>query len=509
MTGESKPWDTWPAEMPSCKDPLPDQTLITKLLDAGFFRKLNKEIRAQVFARLSASSESVEMAGGAAVFEGGRSDQFELYQSDTTPCVFRQEQFFRYIFGCYEPDCFGILDLDKQETILLVPQHSQDSQRWNGVIKPLADEKERWGVDEVRHVSELAQVLKERNIAHVYTLKGENTDSGLSTKNTAQLSKETFAGQVDEAALYPVMVESRVHKTRLEIELMRTANLVSSMAHVYCMRHSKPGLCERQFEAMFSGYTGFVGGSRHLAYTAICGCGGGASVLHYGHAGRPNDQFSDEADIALMDLGAEFEGYSTDITCSYPVNGRFSDRQKAIYEIVLDSNLAVQKAMAPGQSWTALHRLSERRILEGLVKIGLLQGSVDEMEAVHLASIFMPHGLGHLLGLDVHDCGGFTAEHPKSKEMGLCYLRCVRPLEESMVITVEPGCYFIDPWLDKALANPAQAKFINQAELVKYRGMGGVRIEDNVLVTKTGSENFTIVPRTVDEIEQCMNQFKN
>jgi len=142
--------------------------------------------------------------------------------------------------------------------------------------------------------------------------------------------------------------------------------------------------------------------------------------------------------------------------------------------------------------------------LEGLKELNILTGDIDEMAKAHVAAIFMPHGLGHLLGLETHDVGGYPAGTNRIDEPGIRSLRCGRKLEEGMVLTVEPGIYFIDPLLDKALNDPQQSKFFNKEVLAKYRGFGGVRLEDDIVVTRNGLENFTKCPRTVEEIESVM-----
>jgi Xaa-Pro dipeptidase len=148
-----------------------------------------------------------------------------------------------------------------------------------------------------------------------------------------------------------------------------------------------------------------------------------------------------------------------------------------------------------------MHRLAERTIAEHLLRAGLLKGDLDAITAAFVPSLFMPHGLGHLMGLDVHDVGGYPPGVPRSAEPGLRSLRCGRPLEAGMVITVEPGLYFIDAVLEPALADPRVAPFLVPEAIARFRGFGGVRIEDDVVVTATGSENLTKVPRSVDEIE--------
>jgi len=281
------------------------------------------------------------------------------------------------------------------------------------------------------------------------------------------------------------------------------ANLVSSQAHVYVMRHIKPGMAERQLESLFCAWSYYFGGARHTAYPCICAAGNNGSVLHYGHAGRPNLKILENGEMVVLDMGATYNGYATDITRSYPVNGKFTADQRAIYEAVREAQLAVMQAMKPGVRWPAMHQLAERVIVKHLIKIGVLHnGTEEEMFAVHIGAVFMPHGLGHLMGLSTHDVGGYPKGGPeRGTTPGIKYLRTSRELKEGMVITVEPGLYFNGPTLDKALKNADQKKFINEEVLNRFRGTGGVRLEDDLLLTKDGAENLTILPVMPDELE--------
>ena len=195
---------------------------------------------------------------------------------------------------------------------------------------------------------------------------------------------------------------------------------------------------------------------------------------------------------------------------SFPVNGKFSENQLLVYNAVLDAQIAVIEVMRPGVSWLEMHRTAERAILSKLIEGGVLTkdaGSIEDMLDADLGAIFMPHGLGHLIGLDTHDVGGYTEglTPKRSGRPGLSKLRTARTLEAEMVLTVEPGCYFIDILLDLALANPAQSKFFNRDRLKEFRGTGGVRLEDDVVVTEDGCENLTICPRAVSEVLDVMS----
>lgn len=172
------------------------------------------------------------------------------------------------------------------------------------------------------------------------------------------------------------------------------------MAHVEVMRATRPGMMEYQLESLFQHHTYAHGGCRHMSYTCICACGPNANILHYGHAGRPNNRLLTSSDIALLDMGAEYHCYASDITCSFPVSGSFTDDQRSVYESVLAAQVSVMRELRPGVSWVEMHREAEREILKGLIKCGVLTTCgeedvgkvIEEMLEVDLGAIFMPHG---------------------------------------------------------------------------------------------------------------------
>jgi len=224
-------------------------------------------------------------------------------------------------------------------------------------------------------------------------------------------------------------------------------------------------------------------------------------VLHYGHAGEPNDKRVSADMVCLFDMGAEFLCYGSDITTSFPAGGVFSEKQLVVYRAVLDATMAVEDAMRPGTPWRDMQTLAYERVLAGLKAGGLLVGEVADMMAVNLGATFMPHGLGHFLGIDTHDVGGYPAGTQRPALAGYKSLRTTRDLRAGNYITVEPGCYFIDVLLDAALADPARSRFLVADVVNSYRGFGGVRIEDDVLVTESGCLNLTLAPREPAEVE--------
>ena len=325
------------------------------------------QIRTRVFA--AAKRELSDRPSHSVILlMGGVSSDWDLYDTDVCKADFRQESFFQYLFGVNEPDCFGVLDLETDETFLFTPEVTDDSERWNGTRRPLAYHTQRYGFNDTFLTKDLDEVLQKRGVKHLFTLLGTNRDSGNSTRTVPQFDGiEKYTK--DDKQLYPMLSELRVFKTPGEIEVLRIANLISSQAHVYVMRHIKADMAEIQLEALYKSWCGFHGGCRHMAYTCICGSGENGSILHYGHAARPNERILQDGDACVLDMGAEYLGYATDITRSYPVNGKFTEDQKIVHNAVYEAQQAVLKAMKPGVLWPDMHRLAEKVIIEHLLKV--------------------------------------------------------------------------------------------------------------------------------------------
>ncbi|XP_065676274.1 xaa-Pro dipeptidase-like [Hydra vulgaris] len=433
------------------------------------------------------------------ILQGGESQT--LYSSDTEP-LFRQESYFHWLFGVKESDCYGAVDITTGKSILFVPRLPESYIIWMGSIHPTEHFQNIYAVDEVYYTDEIAKVLSSKHAALLLTLHGLNTDSQKYTREATFDGIEGF--QVDNKILFPEITECRVFKTPFEIDVIRYTNKISSEAHKEVMKHIRPHMKEYQLESLFEHYVHARGGCRRVSYCCIAASGTNCATLHYGHAGAPNDKTILDGDMCLFDMGGEYYCYASDITCSFPCNGVFTTKQKAIYEAVLKSSRAVINACKPGVNWVDMHLLADRIHLEELKAIGILQGEVDEMMKARLGALFMPHGLGHFMGLDVHDVGGYLAGQERLKEPGLRSLRTVRNLEKNMVITVEPGIYFIKELINNYCDNPIYSGFIVRDVLAQYYDFGGVRIEDDVLITENGCECLTDVPRTVSDIEQHM-----
>jgi len=460
--------------------------------------------------------------GGIMLLRGG--EEQNQYDTDTE-LLFRQDSWFNYLFGVKEAGVFGAVCLSTGRSTLFIPRLPQEYRIWCGEIHTPDVFQVSYAVDEVLFVENLSSWITARlvdeqvavdaagattsmNEAKLYLLHGVNSDSGLSAKPATFEGLEENAylsGKLDSdpANFFHALSTARVTKSEREIDVMRYCAWVASNAHVEVMRTTKADMLEYELEAKFLYEIYKNGGCRKCAYTSICACGPNGATLHYGHAGAPNDRTLLETDMALLDMGAEYHGYVSDITCSFPVSGTFSPDQRAIYTAVLNAQRAVLDAMRPGVAWPDCHRLAEAEIVKALLELGILvNGSVEELCEAGMGAIFFPHGLGHLIGCDTHDVGGYIEGTPsRVPRPGLQKLRTARILESGMTLTNEPGCYFINALLEDALQNPAKAKFLDETNLTRFRSFGGVRLEDVVLVTNDGVVNLTTCPRTIEEVE--------
>ena len=456
---------------------------------------LHKENRERVVKRLK---EAGAPENALMVFRGG--DSKPIDDSDIE-FVFKQESYFQYLFGVKEPDFYATLDMAGRAT-LFVPRLNEGLQVVLGKIQPPQYYADMYAVDGARFMDELPAFVAAAAPATVYVLAGVNSDSGLAHAEVQFEGMDKL--HVDRETLLPLMAECRVTKSPAELAVMRYVVGVTAEAHKAVMRTVKPGMMEYQLEATFLHHCYFHGGCRNVGYTPICASGPNCATLHYGHAGLPNDRRIEDGDMCLMDCGAEYHCYDGDLTTSFPANGHFTQDQRDVYETVLAMQRGVEAAMKPGVLWPAMHRLAERICLTELVRRGFLRGDVDEMMAHRMGAVFMPHGLGHLIGLDTHDVGGYVGGYKRIQEPGLCKLRTTRPLLAGMVITVEPGVYFNEFTLGPAMANPATAKFFVKEKIDAFKNFGGVRLEDDVLITETGCELLDDLPRTVEEVEAWM-----
>jgi Xaa-Pro dipeptidase len=290
----------------------------------------------------------------------------------------------------------------------------------------------------------------------------------------------------------------RVIKSQYELDLLAFASKVSSEAHVAVMKEAKHLSNERQLQSLFLKLC-MDGGCIEQGYTGIFASGTAPSTLHYIHNNAPLEGKLN----MLVDAGGELDCYTADITRTWPIDGKFTKESKEIYEIVLqmqNESLHMIKAEA---SWDDIHRHAHKVLIDGLLKVGILKGDPKELFDSRVSVAFYPHGLGHYLGMDTHDTGG-DPNYADSDPM-FRYLRKRGKLHLGSVITVEPGIYFCKYIIEPYIKNPETGKYIDAKVLDKYWEVGGVRIEDNVVVLEDGHKNLTTAPKTVAELEALIS----
>ena len=393
---------------------------------------------------------------------------------------FRQDSDFYYLTGFDEPDAVAVLVPGREhgEYILFCRDRDPARELWDGYRAGPEGACRIYGADDAFPVGDMDEILPGLIEAksRVYTAMGKHKELDaqlMGWVNTIRANTRSGAQPPGEFIdLDHLLHDLRLYKTPSELRVMEESATVSARAHRRAMRFCKPGVPEYQLEAEIL-HEFAMAGARLPAYSTIVGGGANGCILHY----VTNKAVQQDGDLVLVDAGCELDYYAADITRTYPVNGRFSPEQKALYQIVLEAQLAAIATIRPGSHWNDPHDATVRVITEGLLQLGLLSGNLDELIASAAYKPFYMHRAGHWLGMDVHDVGDYKVGGEW------------RVLEPGMVMTVEPGLYVA---LD------------NQAVDRKWRGIG-IRIEDNVVVTKDGNRVLTTdAPKTIDEIEGWM-----
>ncbi len=405
---------------------------------------------------------------------------------------FRQESNFWYLTGVNEADCAMILDLDTQEYHLFVPKRDTQYAVWHGYVKTPEQYQNEYQPDHLHYTNELKSVIAALKAPKIYCLTGEEAE---------YIEHLGFDIETETEALQDAITYCRVIKTEGELEYMREAARVNDLAFIEVMKAIQPGMFEYEMKAVFQKIQ-IENGLMQDAYNGIFASGKNASILHY----VENNAKIEDGDLFLMDAGFEYKGYASDYTRTFPANGMFNKDQTGIYNAVLHGMEAVLETAKAGVKMEDLHMLAAQTMLEGLKDMDIVRGEIDDMMNENIFALFFPHGLGHFLGLDTHDVGGYPKGVEKIDRPGIKYLRTRRDLQPGMVITVEPGIYFVDAVLVPALQKPKINQFLNVDKVESLLDFGGVRIEDNIVITENGHENFTKVPKEIDEIEKLIGQ---
>ena len=394
--------------------------------------------------------------------------------------VYRQDSDFQYLSGFPEPEAVIALIPGREhgEYVLFCRERNPEREQWDGLRAGQEGAIRDFAADDAFPITDIDDILPGliEGRDRVYSAMGSNAEFDrrlMEWINVIRSKARLGASPPNEfVALDHLLHDMRLYKSAAEVKVMREAAAISSRAHVRAMQASRAGLHEYSLEAELD-YEFRKGGAKMPAYGSIVAAGRNSCILHY----QQNDAPLKDGDLVLIDAGCEIDCYASDITRTFPVSGRFSAEQKAIYELVLKAQEAAFAVIAPGKHWNHAHEATVQVITEGLVELGLLKGDVAELIETEAYRAFYMHRAGHWLGMDVHDVGEY--------KVGGQW----RVLEPGMALTVEPGIYI-------AADNQSVAK--------KWRGIG-VRIEDDVVVTKQGCEILTSgVPKTVAEIEALM-----
>lgn len=445
-----------------------------------------------------------DLLGDGIILFPGNEESSMNYRANTYH--FRQDSSFLYFFGIDKPGFYGVCDVDNEKDILYGNDFDIDDIIWMGEQPAVSDLAAGVGVESSASLNDLGDFLKKalKSGRKVHLLPSYRGDHMLALTKLMGVDDEGLTKLVSQV-LIAAVVKLRSIKDQYEISEIEKAVDVAWIMHTTAMKMAYPGNYERELAGAIEGIALSHGGP--VSFPVILSMDGQTLHNHY-HGNELR-----EGRMVVCDAGAETAMcYASDITRTFPVGGKFSTQQSDIYNIVLKANMETIKASIPGRTYREVHLMAARIIAGGLKELGLMKGDLDEAVAAGAHALFFPHGLGHMLGLDVHDMEGLGENYvgyneslKRSEQFGLAYLRLGRELEPGFVVTNEPGCYFIPALIDQWKGEQKHADFINYDQVEKYRGFGGVRIEDDVLITESGSKVLgTPIPKTVDEVEETM-----
>jgi Xaa-Pro aminopeptidase len=397
-----------------------------------------------------------------------------------TEYSYRQDSNFYYLSGYEEPESLILIrpNQDKERFIIFCRDRDPLREQWDGFRTGQEGVIQDYGADAAYSINSIDEIMPKllEGAKNIYF--SMSAPCGVDAKISSwveDIRKNTRSGAEPPQNL--LSLDSILHEMRLikesdEMDLMKQAANITTEAHIRAMQSVRPGMYEYQLEAEYL-YAFNKNGARSPAYNSIVGGGNNSCILHY----VENNAELQDGDLVLVDAGCEYQYYASDVTRTFPVNGKFSPEQREIYSIVLEAHKQSMEQAKPGNKWNLMHEKSVEVIVEGLLSIGLLQGSRDEIIDKGEYSKFYMHRIGHWLGMDVHDVGSYKQDGDW------------RPLEEGMVMTVEPGIYILDSM---------------EGVDDKWKGIG-VRIEDDIAITESGFEILTPdVPRTIEEVEQTV-----
>lgn len=417
-----------------------------------------------------------------------------------------QEHLYYYLTGINaDPDTYAILNLTERKVFVFCQEVDPAANYWQKIRTP-ADFKRDFEIDDAFFTKEIPKYL-ERTISKenkIYLYSGTNPYSGLKTLDPSQKLAEVLKDyNLNKTDFYEVACEARVRKSAAEIAALKQAASEGVYVHQQVMKQIRAGQSEAGVSDLFASIRTQRGAEQ--PYMNIVCFGENGSYLHYAPSAA---KVAEATELVLIDCGCAVEGYASDITRTYPVGGKFSVKQADLYNIVLLAQNEAISLIKPGVNWVNVHIAAEKALLKGLVEKGLVKGEVEELWTKRVIYYFMPHGVGHYIGLYTHDLPGLKSKENNWNPVKMLNLRVKRELEPGMVLTVEPGLYFNKALLDAAYADPTVRGHINKERVEEYRKeVGGIRIEDMVAVTAEGCENLVVgLPKSVPEIEAFMRR---
>ena len=415
------------------------------------------------------------------------------------PFKFRQDSTFLYYCGIDYPDVFLAIDIDNQQTIIFGDEQNLDDTIWTGPVETIRELADKSAINKVLPFAKLSDFLLKKKVHYIYPYQKELVIILSELLNFPIANLQENASEL----LTISTVKQRSIKEEIEINQIEDAlNTASIPMHLLAMKNALAGKTEAEILSLMQQIV--VKNNFEMAFLPICSVRG--EILH-------NNTYNNtlqKGDLLLIDAGAENKmHYASDITRTTPVNGKFTTQQKEIYQIVLNAQLTCIESLKTGVMYRDIHFIAAKTISQGLIDLGLINTSADEAINLGLHTLFFPHGIGHMLGLDVHDMEnlgedyvGYDETIQRSTEFGTAFLRLAKKVEKNNIVTVEPGIYFIPELIQKWEADKIFTDKLNYNQLKKYLDFGGIRIEDTVLVNNTNASVLgKKLPKSIEEIE--------
>jgi Xaa-Pro aminopeptidase len=420
---------------------------------------------------------------------------------------FRQDSTFLYYFGVDQSNLAAVIDIDVNKEFVFGNELTVEEIVWMGAQKTIAEKAKAAGINKVLPMNDLETLVKEtirtgRQVHIVPQYRAENLIMMEGLLGVRALRVNDYVS----TKLVKAVIEQRIVKSSEEVEEIEKAIGVSYEMYIAAMKATKAGIYEREISGLIEGIALSKGNG--LSFPTIFSVHG--EILH----NHSHGNLMEDGRLVVLDSGVETElHYASDITRAFPVSGKFTDKQKEIYSIVLNANEGAINILKPGIKFQEVHLHAAQIIASGLKDLGFFNGDVDEIVNSGAYALFFPHGLGHLLGLDVHDMEnygenntGYDDTVKRSDLFGFGYLRFGKVLKPGHIMTIEPGIYFIPELINQWESEKKFDKYINYKKAKEHIGFGGIRIEDDLLITETGHRVLgKPIPKSIADIEAVMS----